>query len=119
MRRYVLSVLCLLAATGCAHDPYRYGGPDPYDGYGYGYGGADYAGAAMDDLDVLDPWLANTREGGIIVERALGDDGWEVGAVRALNIRFRRFADADRDQRLTDREIRRALTHCAGHDWGW
>lgn len=115
MRRFALPALCLLAASACAHDPYRYGGPGPNDGYGYG--GDDYGGAAMDDLDVLDPWLANTREGGIIVERALGDDHWEVQAVRDLNIRFRRFADSNRDQRLTDHELRTALTRCAGHGW--
>lgn len=114
MRRFALPLVALLAVSACSHNRYGYGPGD-----GYGYGGGAYAGAAMDDLDVLDPWLAQTREGGIIVERALGDDNWEVQAVRDLNIRFRHFADTNRDQRLTDQEIRLALARCAGHGWRW
>jgi hypothetical protein len=110
MRRLTVTLLCLLAATACAHDPYGYG-PD-----GYGYQGDEWSGRDMDDLFRLDPWLEDTREGREIVGRSLGER-FHPEAVRDLNIRFRHFADTNRDLRLTDREIRLALVRCATHGW--
>jgi len=112
MRRLALPLLCLLAVSACAHDPYRYGGPSG----GYGYDGDDWSGRDMDDLSRLDPWLEDTREGEQIVGRALGRD-FHPDAVRDLNIRFRHFADTDRNLRLTDEEIRLALVRCVTHGW--
>lgn len=114
MRRFAVPLICLLAASACAHNPYRYGpgGPD------YGYQGDEWAGHGMDDLFRLDPWLEDTREGQAIVASNLRD-AYHPEAVRDLNIRFRRFADSDRDMRLTDREIRLALVRCAVHGWSW
>lgn len=119
MRRFTVPLLCLFVATACAHDPYRYGGSYG-PGYGdydeYGYRGDDWSSRDMNDLFRLDPWLEETREGQEIVARSLGQ-GYHPEAVRDLNIRFRRFADTDRDLRLTDREIRTALVRCASHGW--
>jgi hypothetical protein len=114
MRRLAVPFLALLAATACAHDPYRYGSYDD----GYGYEGDDWAGRDLDDLFRPDPWLVDTREGQVILERSIGEVS-HPEAVRDLNIRFRRFADTDRDMRLTDFEIRLALVRCATHGWSW
>jgi hypothetical protein len=115
MRRLLLPLLGLAGLAACTH----------YDRYGYdGYGGdayGDYRGEAWDDsedLFRLDPWLAETEEGRTIVGRSLGQVYYPE-AVRELNIRFRRFADTNRDLRLTDHEIRLALVRCAGHGWRW
>jgi hypothetical protein len=72
----------------------------------------------MDELFQLDPWLEDTREGRVIVGRSLGER-YHPEAIRDLNIRFRRFADTDRDLRLTDYEIRLALVRCATAGWSW
>lgn len=111
MRRLTATLIALLAVSACAHDRYRYG----HDGYGYQ--GDDWS-APGEDLYRLDPWLEETREGQAIVARSLGRD-FHPEAVRDLNIRFRQFADMDRDQRLTDEEIRMALVRCAAHGWSW
>lgn len=67
-------------------------------------------------LDRLDPWLADTEEGSVVVR-----SGWasaragfvdERTAERA-NAWFRRYADHDRDLCLTDAEIRAALVWAA------
>lgn len=113
MRRLTLSMLCLLAVSACAHDRYGYGPPPPY-----GYEGDDYAGRDLGDLFRPDPWLEETREGQAILSRHL-DRGGHPEAIRALNIRFRHFADTDRDMRLTDQEIRLALVRCSVHGWSW
>lgn len=116
MRRFAAPLLCLLAVSACAHDPYRYGG----GGYGddYGYAGGEWSGHDMDELFQLDPWLEDTREGQVIVGRSLGEVYYPE-AIRDLNIRFRRFADTDGDLRLTDYEIRLALVRCATAGWSW
>ena len=116
MRRAAITLLCLLAASACAHDPYRYG----QGGYGddYGYQGDEWSGHEMDDLFSMDPWLEDTREGRAIVDRSLGQ-AFHPEAIRDLNIRFRQFADTDRDLRLTDYEIRLALVRCATAGWSW
>jgi hypothetical protein len=102
--------------SACAHDPYGYGSP----GYGgaYGYHGDEWSGHDMDELSQLDPWLEDTREGRVIVDRSLGEVYYPE-AIRDLNIRFRRFADRDGDLRLTDYEIRLALVRCATAGWNW
>lgn len=116
MRRFAAPLLCLLAVTACAHDPYRYGPPGHDDGYGYA--GDQWSGHDMDELFRLDPWLEDTREGQVIVDRSLGE-AHHPEAVRDLNIRFRHFADTDRDLALTDDEIRLALVRCATAGWSW
>lgn len=117
MRRFAIAALGLFAVSACAHDPYGYG-----YGHGGGYGGYygdQWSGNSGGDLSRPDPWLQNTREGQIILRRALGDGGYNPSAIRHLNIQFRRFADTNRDRRLTDREIRLALARCATHGWRW
>ena len=117
MRRIAVPLICLLAVSACTHrDRYGYGPPDGPDGYGYN--GDEWSGRDMDDLFRLDPWLEDTREGQTIVANNLGQR-FHPEAVRELNIRFRQFADTDRDMRLTDPEIRIALVRCAVHGWSW
>ena len=95
-------------------------------GYGRGgYGGYHYEGRDYQRIgnrcgffhgsggDRLDPWLACTHEGQEIIRR-----GFDEGQNRRIsrntadraNVWFRRHADRNRDMRLTDREIRIALT---------
>lgn len=126
--RSILSLAAAIALSACTTygDPgYAAGDPPPVlaeeseDRYGdYAYDGQDFdRGGGHGDFEgpgaeVLDPWLAETREGWFIVTRGFGDaaQGFvsDEVAVRA-NLWFRRYADADRDMRLTDEEIRRAL----------
>jgi hypothetical protein len=116
MRRLLLPLLGLVGLAACTHHD-RHG----YQGYGDDGAYGDYRGQAWDDpedLFRLDPWLTETEEGRTIVERSLGQV-YHPEAIRELNIRFRRFADTDRDLRLTDHEIRLALIRCAGHGWRW
>jgi hypothetical protein len=102
-----------------------------YDrGYGGGrndYGSYDYTGRDYDRIgndcgffeggggDLLDPWLACTREGQKLVrDRYDRDEDRVVSEATAeqANIWFRRYADENRDMRLTDPEIKAALvTH--------
>ena len=115
MRAFILLAAAFggLGASGCA----------TYDDYGYD--GGDWAGpreAYAGDLDgpgvsLLDPWLLETAEGRTIVtvgfrEAANGYVSEDV-AHRA-KIWFRRYADYDRDMRITDLEIRNALVSAAG-----
>lgn len=113
MRHLVLTLLAVASLVGCAH----------YDRGGYGYDPYAYAGGDwggdLGNLDRLDPWLDDTEEGHVIVDRWFDQGTRGRASVRALNIRFRQFADTDRDLRLTDREIRLALAHCAGYGWSW
>ena len=58
---------------------------------------------------ILDPWLAETREGVAIVTLGFSDAAeGEVSedVAHRANIWFRRYADSDRDMRITDEEIR-------------
>lgn len=113
MRRLALPLLAALGLTACAHDPYG-------DGYGdYAYAGDNWDAPRNEYLEALDPWLENTDEGRDIVYRWTEQGGGYRGSVRALNVQFRRFADTDRDLRLTDEEIRLALIRCARHGWSW
>lgn len=88
-----------------------------------------YAGAAWDGerpeveqldgpgVEILDRWLAETREGRAIV--TTGFSGAAEGVVsedvaHRANIWFRRYADTDHDMRITDEEIRIALATAGG-----
>lgn len=116
----ILATGVALTIGACAYDDYHYG-----RGYGgYAYDGAEwrerrpYAGELTGPgVDVLDPWLIDTREGRAIVTLGWNDAGngyvSEEVAHRA-NIWFRRYADHDRDMRITDPEIRTALVSAAG-----
>lgn len=113
--------LAALSAGGCTYDGgYGRNGPG-----GYAYDGGEWDGprrAYEGELEgpglvVLDPWLKETPEGRAIVtlgfrEAARGHVGEDV-AHRA-NIWFRRYADQNRDMRVTDPEIRTALVAAAG-----
>ncbi len=130
MRRPAIVALLALAlgVSACAY----------YDDYGSGYGAPGgslygdhmYAGAAYDrgawdegtmrlggpGAQILDPWLALTSEGRDIL--ALGFNAGANGYISRemadrANVWFRRYADSDRDMRLTDEEIRFALAHGA------
>lgn len=98
------------------------------DDYRRGYGGYDYAGRDYDRLgndcgffegaggDLLDPWLACTREGQEVVRYGFdrhGDRRLGEGQADRANIWFRRHADTNRDMRLTDPEIKAALVNAA------
>lgn len=112
MRRFALPMILIFAATACATDRYGYG----YDEFGYD--GGEWAGRYGEDPSRLDPWLEDTEEGRVIVERSMGGR-FDPRAVRDVNVRFRFFADTNRDMRLTDREIRLALVRCATSGWSW
>ncbi|MGE0178524.1 MAG: hypothetical protein AB7O91_01725 [Sphingomonas sp.] len=101
-----------LMVSACATNDFAYGGAEwagergPYEGALRGEG-----------MEILDRWLADTREGRTIVtlgfsEAANGEVSEDV-AHRA-NIWFRRYADSNRDMRVTDEEIRIALVAAAG-----
>ena len=128
MRRPAIVVLLALAlgVSACAYyDDYGSGyGPPGNSPYGdYMYAGAAYDRSAWDEgsmrlngpgADILDPWLALTSEGRNIL--ALGFNAGANGIVSRemadrANVWFRRYADTDRDMRLTDEEIRLALAH--------
>ncbi len=101
-----------LLAGGCAYDmEHAYTGA-AWDGERPEVGELEGPG-----VEILDRWLAETREGRAIVtigfrDAAMGDISEDV-AHRA-NIWFRRYADTDRDMRVTDEEIRVALVAAAG-----
>ena len=117
MRRATLLLALVLGTGACAYD--SYGAPPP------GYDGAEWRGTRMPyegplrgpGLETLDPWLKGTEEGRAIVTMGFMDaaEGFvsEDVAHRA-NIWFRRYADHDRDMRITDPEIRTALVYAAG-----
>ena len=130
MRRPAIVALLALAlgVSACAYlDDYGSGyGPPGNSLYGdYMYAGAAYDRGAWDEgsmrldgpgADILDPWLALTSEGRDIL--ALGFNAGADGTVsremaERANVWFRRYADRDRDMRLTDEEIRLALAHAA------
>lgn len=116
MKRGAITALFAIATgvTACAYyDDYALGGPG-WSGHSYGeyvYEGPRFAGTTR---DLLDPWLGLTAEGRRVV--GLGFDPRGDGRISEQNARranawFRRFADHDRDLRLTDVEIRAALDH--------
>jgi hypothetical protein len=104
------------SAGSHARDGYydqNYRGGNGYRG-NHGYGerhGNHYRG---DGSRTLDPWLAETREGQQFLR-----DHYNVSRrgeiserdARGANEFFRRWADTDRNLRLTDPEVRTALVH--------
>ncbi|HEV2746030.1 MAG TPA: hypothetical protein VGW34_01870 [Allosphingosinicella sp.] len=87
----------------------------------YGYVGRDFAEDRAhggrgryggEGGDALDPWLAQTRDGQDIVRMGFDEDNdgrVEGDTAERANSWFRRYADTNRDLRLTDEEIRVAL----------
>jgi len=119
-----LAGLAALGVAGCAHGGYpdrpRHGpdGSYAYDGAEWAEPRGPYAGELRGPgLEMLDPWLRETREGQAVVTLGFRDaaEGFvsEDVAHRA-NIWFRRYADEDRDMRITDPEIRTALVQATG-----
>jgi hypothetical protein len=125
MRRSGIVALLALAlgVTSCAYyDDYAYGGGRfgdyRYDGMAYDPSRWDEAAMRLQGpgAGMLDPWLALTSEGRDILAAGFGARGnGFVSAETAdrANIWFRRYADSNRDMRLTDAEIRTALAHSA------
>ena len=101
-----------LLAGGCAYD------------MEHAYAGAAWDGERpeIEELEgpgvaILDRWLAETREGRAIVTTGFRDAAeGEVSedVAHRANIWFRRYADTDRDMRITDEEIRIALVTAGG-----
>lgn len=125
--RLPLIALVVLAAGVTAACAYRgdYGyAPDPYGEDGMRYGEYSYFGDrfAGRGADLLDPWLADTKEGRTIVAAGFSgaaDGRIDAGTADRANVWFRRYADTDADLRLTDEEIRVALVQAARDQDYW
>jgi len=117
MKRALVMSVAALSVGGCATD---------YSDWGrYAYAGGEWAGerAPFDGalegpgVEILDDWLKETREGRTIVTLGFRDAAQGVvseDVAHRANIWFRRYADQDRDMRVTDPEIRTALVAAAG-----
>jgi hypothetical protein len=110
-----------LTIGACAYDDYHYGRGSG----GYAYEGDNWRGERQPyegelsgpGVAILDPWLLETREGRAIVTLGWNDAGEGViseEVAHRANIWFRRYADFDRDMKITDPEIRNALVSAAG-----
>ena len=110
------SLALILLLSGCAHYP---------DDRELAYEGRDWAGSPGPSggelrgpgVEILDRWLSETVEGRAIVtlgfrDAARGYVSEDVG--HRANIWFRRYADENRDMKVTDPEIRTALVTAAG-----
>ncbi|HEX8668685.1 MAG TPA: hypothetical protein VF727_09980 [Allosphingosinicella sp.] len=96
---------------GRSYGGYRYMGDD-YDRRGNDCGFFEGSGG-----DLLDPWLACTREGQRLVRDMFDDDDdrrLTAETADRANVWFRVHADTNRDRCLTDREVRAALV-AGGH----
>lgn len=120
MRRAILFFAIIsgaLSAGACAYDTYA-ARPPGYDGAEWGETRMPYEGPLTGPgLETLDPWLRETEEGRAIVTMGFMDaaEGFVSEEVaHRVNIWFRRYADHDRDMRITDPEIRTALVYAAG-----
>ena len=127
-RRTIIGLLTLaLGVSACAYyDDYGSGGYPAAGAYGdYRYDGGDFTRGRRAGADtgfggrggpILDPWLVQTAEGRDVVLLGFDENGngriSEETAHRA-NVWFRRYADSDRDMRLTDEEIRIGLAQAA------
>ena len=118
MRRFAIPLACALGLAACTtYDRYGYDGYGPEPGYDeHAYVGDDWQ-MPDDPNGRLDPWFEDTEEGREIVERTFGDQSWHPAQAARLNLRFRLFADTDRDFRVTDEEVRLALVRCARQGW--
>ncbi len=117
----LFAVGVMLTIGACAYDDYVYGRGEG----GYAYQGDNWRGQRQPydgelrgpGVEILDPWLLETREG-----RAIVTLGWNTAGEGVIseevahraNIWFRRYADHDRDMKITDPEIRNALVSAAG-----
>lgn len=119
MRRGIIASLFTMAVgvSACAYyNDHAHASPG---GFGlYRYQGGAYAGIEPaahftgTGAELLDPWLASTREGRRLVSTrfdARRDGRISAETAHHANLRFGRYADTDRDLQLTDEEIRRAL----------
>ena len=127
MRKSAILILAAgLGAGACTYDsygPYSYGSYSsaPYGAY-YGQAWAGQRTPYLGDLhgpgvEILDPWLLESREGRTVVTmgfRGTGDGFVSEEVANRANIWFRRYADQDRDMKITDPEIRTALVQAAG-----
>jgi hypothetical protein len=120
MRKHALIAMLaagvMLTIGACAYDDYYYRNGQG----GYAYDGQEWRGERQPyqgelrgpGVEILDPWLLETREGRAIVTLGWNDAGEGViseEVAHRANIWFRRYADYDRDMRVTDPEIRNAL----------
>ena len=117
MKWALVMAIGALSVGACAtnysnRDAYAYAGQEwsgerePFDGELEGPG-----------VEILDDWLKETREGRTIVTLGFHDAAEGVvseDVAHRANIWFRRYADQDRDMRITDPEIRTALVAAAG-----
>ena len=119
MRKSAFLVLAAgLGASACTYDSY---GPYSYGAY-YGQAWAGPRTPYLGELHgpgvaTLDPWLLETREGRTVVTmgfRGTGSGFVSEEVAHRANIWFRRYADQDRDMKITDPEIRTALVQAAG-----
>ena len=123
MRRAILSLIVGLTALGlpaCAYNDHRTRGYDRYSYDGDAWRGrhpGPYRGELRGPgVDILDPWLLETPEGRAIVTVGFRDavrGRISEDVAHRANIWFRRYADTDRDMRVTDREIRLALIYAS------
>jgi hypothetical protein len=100
---------CATAGSNDLGPEYRYAGPDTPTYVGDRYDPEDVGGQGAQHLD---PWLSGTLPGQQLVLARFdrnydGRIGWDRAG--EANRWFRRFADRNRDMRLTDREINRGL----------
>ncbi len=117
MKRAFLIAAAALSLAACATD---------YSDRGaYAYAGQEWSGEREPfegelegpGVEILDDWLKETREGRTIVTMGFRDAAEGVVSeevAHRANIWFRRYADQDRDMRITDPEIRTALVAAAG-----
>jgi hypothetical protein len=131
MRGAIIAALFTAAVgvSSCAvYDDYAHGRAYAYDGHRYGdyrYDGRLYSGWSRTSESftgggalLLDPWLAQTRQGHALVSARFDQDHsgrLDADTAHRANAWFRRHADRDRDLRLTDEEIRSALVVAAAH----
>jgi hypothetical protein len=120
--RALLTLAAAAASLSACATYGDYGRDDDYRSGRYRYEGSAWASRHGNGplrgpgADVLDPWLAETEEGNLIVRAGWrgARDGWiDPETAERANVWFRRYADADRDLCLTDAEIRAGLAYAA------
>jgi len=115
-RRGLVALAAVAALGACAHSYPERG--QAYDGERWAGPRTPYRGDLRGPgLDILDPWLKETPEGRAIVTLGFRDAAEGLvseDVAHRANIWFRRYADGNRDMRITDPEIRTALVAAAG-----